>query len=341
MKYGWLIPLVIIVIVAALVAGWFLSREAARRSGKKGWVANTGYVRELPKYQALVRRSRLMLAGASLSFALLVGAVSISAGSPVDRRIEDERLASRDIVLCLDASGSMMPYDGQIGSSFRQIIEHFSGERISLHLWSARTIIKFPLTDDYVMADEILEEMSTIISEGYMGEAPDGSSVYVTTELLDYLEGVDDPDRQASSLAGDGLASCILSFDHTDQERSRTVLLATDNEIMGSQIYTLTQATDLAKDQNVTVTALYPGEGDYLTADGEELRDLVESTGGTFYDASDPGSVAGIIQDIEAQQQVELEGQSHVIETDKPETPLAWIVVGLLALLTVLAGARL
>ena len=341
MRYGWLIGVVIAAVLIAACVGWATSRRAVRRSGKKGWVANSGYVRALPQYQALVRRSRLSFAGAVACFALLVGAVAISAGSPVDRRIEDERLASRDIIICLDASGSMMPYDGQIGSSFRQIVERFSGERISLHLWSARTVVKFPLTDDYAMADDILDEMSTIISDGYLGESSDGNSVYVSSELLDYLEGVDDPNLEASSLAGDGLASCILGFDHTDQQRSRTVLLATDNEVMGSQIYTLRQAMEFAVDQDVTVTTLYPGDSDFMTAEGEELKALTESTGGVFYDASDPASVAGIVADIEAQQMVDLEGDSAVVETDQPAGPLAWIIIGLLTMLAVAAFARL
>ena len=70
----------------------------------------------------------------------------------------------------------------------------------------------------------------------------------------------------ASSLAGDGLAACVLGFDHTDSERSRLILYATDNEVMGSQIYTLPQAMKFAADHDVVVTVVYPGmKGPYLS----------------------------------------------------------------------------
>ena len=50
MRYGWLIPVILLVITAATSIGWLLARRAGERSGKKGWVANTGFLRALPKY---------------------------------------------------------------------------------------------------------------------------------------------------------------------------------------------------------------------------------------------------------------------------------------------------
>lgn len=339
MRYPWLLVLVPVAVAMAAVAGWVLLRGAGRHSGRSGWVANSGYVRDLPKFRTLQRRSRWALVGAAASLAGLVAAVSVSAASPVDRHLEDQKLSSRDIVLCLDGSGSMIPYDGEIADSFRTIIEHFNGERISLQLWSARSMTLFPLTDDYSMATQTLQDAGDLMSSGYLGSTKDG--VYVSQELLDFLTPIDDPYQQVSSLAGDGLASCVLGFDHTDQERSRMILLATDNEVLGDQIYTLAQAMKFARDQHVVVTALYPGDTTYLTAEGEELRTLVETTGGQFYDASNPSSVQGIVSDIEKQQRVDLEGSATTVETDRPGTAIAWIAVALLALLGVGAWARL
>ena len=156
MRFGWLIPVVLLVVVAATVIGWMLARRAGERSGKKGWVANTGFLRDLPKYQALVRRTRSSLAMAVVCFIIAVIATSVSAGAPVDRYTKYDKSASRDIVLCLDASGSMLPYDSEIGDAFKQIIAHFNGERISLQLWNTYSMTMFPLTDDYEMADDVL-----------------------------------------------------------------------------------------------------------------------------------------------------------------------------------------
>ena len=85
MRFGWLIPVVLLVVVAATVIGWMLARRAGERSGKKGWVANTGFLRDLPKYQALVRRTRSSLAMAVVCFIIAVIATSVSAGAPEPR----------------------------------------------------------------------------------------------------------------------------------------------------------------------------------------------------------------------------------------------------------------
>ena len=181
--------------------------------------------------------------------------------------------------------------------------------------------------------------MSEIMENGFQGKSASG--VYVSNELLEYLEDTFDSQGGSSSLAGDGLASCVLGFDHYDQERSRMILLATDNEILGDQIYTLKDAIDFAKRQNVVVTALYPSDGStFLSSEGRELERLVKETGGEFYDASNPASVQGVIAAIEEQQKVDLEGSGEMLETDKPASALAWTVLGMFALFGMIALGR-
>ena len=95
MRFWWLIPVVLAVVVIATVVGWMLARRAGVRSGKKGWVANTGYLRGLPKYQALVRRTRASLAMAFVCFLIAVIATSVSAGAPVDRYVKHDKSTTR------------------------------------------------------------------------------------------------------------------------------------------------------------------------------------------------------------------------------------------------------
>ena len=339
MRFGWLIPVVLLVVVATTVAGWMLARRAGERSGKKGWVANTGFLRDLPKYQALVRRTRSSLAMAVVCFLIAVIATSVSAGAPVDRYMKHDKSSSRDIVLCLDASGSMLPYDSKIGDSFKQIISHFEGERISLQLWNAYSMTMFPLTDDYEMANEVLTEMSDKIDRGF---SQIGNKMYLTKELEAYLQPTfSGPDDRRGSLVGDGLASCVLGFDHTDKKRSRTILLATDNEVFGEGIYNLAESIEFAKSQGVTVSVLYPGSSYSLKAEGAELQDQVKSTGGSFYDASSPSAVDEVVRQIESEQKEELDSAGKLVETDRPGAALGWTIVGVLSLLGLLAFGRL
>ncbi len=339
MRFGWLILVVLLVVVVATVIGWLLARRAGERSGKKGWVANTGFLRGLPKYQALVRRTRASLSMAVVCFIIAVIAVAVSAGAPVDRYTKYDKSSSRDIVLCLDASGSMLPYDSEIGDAFKQIISHFEGERISLQLWNAYSMTMFPLTDDYEMADDVLTEMTKTIDRGY---SQIGQNIYVTKELQAYLQPtLANDDEHRASLVGDGLASCVLGFDHTDKQRSRTILLATDNEVLGEGIYNLSEAMEFAKSQGVTVSVLYPGSSYALLDEGVELRDQAKSTGGEFYDASSPSAVDDVVRQIESEQKQELDSAGKLMETDRPGTALGWTIVGVLSLLGMLAFGRL
>ena len=338
MRFWWLIPVVLAVVAGATVVGWLLARRAGVRSGKKGWVANTGYLRGLPKYQALVRRTRASLAMACVCFLIAVIATSVSAGAPVDRYVKHDKSASRDIVLCLDASGSMLPYDSKIGDAFREIISHFEGERISLQLWDAYSMTMFPLTDDYDMANDVLQEMSDTIDTGLIRF---GGQLSGTQELFDYLAPVMDENREVSSLVGDGLSSCIMGFDHNDKQRSRTILLATDNEVYGDGVYDLSEAIEFAKKQGVTVTALYPGSDTNLGYQAQQLRDEVRKTGGDFYDASSPSAVDSVVRQIEAEQKEELDSAGKMVETDRPGAALGWTLVGVVSLLGLLAFGRL
>ena len=292
-----------------------------------------------PKYQALVRRTRSSLAMALVCFIIAVIATSVSAAAPVDRYVKHDKSASRDIVLCLDASASMLPYDSKIGDAFKQIISHFEGERISLQLWNVYSTTMFPLTDDYEMADDTLTEMSDVIDRGFSSY---GGRYTATRELIEYLQPtLPDDDEERASLVGDGLASCVMGFDHKDKTRSRTILLATDNEVWGEGIYNLSEAIAFAKRQNVTVTALYPGSMDMLSSEAIDLRDQVQSTGGDFYDASSPASVDSVVQQIEAEQKEDLDSNGKMLETDRPTAALGWTLVGVVSLLGLLAFGRL
>lgn len=338
MRFPLLLIALLLLLAAVVASGIWWART--KQAPTSVWVANTASLRSLPAFRRQQGRTRtaivflvLLLAGTYLALAQL-------AAAPVDRRVENPTLAQRDLVLCLDASGSMLPYDGQILDRMRELVDQFAGERVALQLWSAQSVVKFSLTDDYELIDDVLSEAAQIIRTGYLGE--DEDYVLVSAELFDYLQGVDAPDgERIASLIGDGLASCVLSFDHHDQERSRTIILATDNEVQGPQIYTLQQAVKFATDQNIDLIALYPAMSGLLTTEGEEMRDLIEAVGGSFYKVDDPGAVEGIIEEIQSKQLADTEGESIVVETDRPRAYALWAVWLSLGALSILVWRRL
>lgn len=338
MRYPWLTAILLLAIAVAV--GVVLWRSRSDRRADAVWIANAKSIEQVPAFRRMRSLNRVAVAAAS---ALLVAgsiAAAVLAGGPINTETKNPSMGRRDMVLCLDASGSMLPYDGQILRTAAELVDRFDGERMALEMWSARSVVKFPLTDDYQLMRDVLDEAAYLIDTGYMGKEDD--YVLVTPALSDYLQGIDAPEEDGvASLVGDGLASCVLGFDHRDQDRSRTIILATDNEVAGDQIYTLQQAVDFASEQGVEIIALYPALSGQITSEGEQLRAIVEAAGGDFYKADDPGAVAAIMDRIQDQQLAEAEGKSYVVVTDEPQTALTWLVWSSLLGLAVLVWRRL
>lgn len=332
----WLWPLLLLGVIAAGAAGYQLRRAAAQR--EVTYVANSAYLSELPEYR---RRMGLLRGGLMVAAACLVVvalAASILASRPVDRDLRNEQLASRDIVLCLDVSGSMIEFGSQTAEALIDIVEHFEGERIALSIWNNSSRLVFPLTDDYDMVQEEL---------AYAAEALDfdpTSFVYNAEDydrLIRYVAGTVNYAIQEGSLIGDGLANCIFEFDAVDQERSRSVIFLTDNVAMGESAFALEEVYELATEREIAVHGLYAAADEYATeATRAEFERLTREHGGLFLEALSPSSVAPLVEAIEEQQTVALEGNPTVVETDQPQRWFPWLPLGLAGFLLVVWRLR-
>src|SRR5690625_6461369 len=103
---------------------------------------------------------------------------------------------------------------------------------------------------------------------------------------MDFLTSTQPENVPGSSLIGDGLVNCVEAFDRKDEERSRSVIFATDNELAGDPLFTLDEAAQHAIDREVRVYALAPSRY-FFPAYLEELEAAVDSTGGDFHPMSD------------------------------------------------------
>src|SRR5690606_30799956 len=100
-----------------------------------------------------------------------------------------------------------------------------------------------------------------------------------------------------ASLIGDGLASCAMRFDHDDQERARSIILATDNELNGSTIVSLEEAAAYAGSRDIRVYTINPAVGPAA----DELIAAAQSTGGEGYGLHDTTTVEDIVNQVEEQ----------------------------------------
>jgi len=300
----WWMPFLWLAVIAAVVFVLLWLRK--KRGGTDAAslpIANSERLTTLPGYARALARYRALLAGvcASIVVLLLVGIGLTMRFASVD--VRQPELKSRDIVLCLDVSGSMIDYDSEVVDVFSELAEEFEGERISLVIFNASAVTYFPLTSDY----EYIQRQFTKLQDEFV--SPEQS----------YYEGTLIGD--GSSLVGDGLASCATKFDSPDKPRSRSVILVTDNLIAGEQIFSLPEAGQLAAERNVRVYGINPGDTSsksYLDELATEFKEVVEATGGGYYALADKENIPAIVDSITAEQAALLKGPVQLVRTDEP-----------------------
>ncbi|GMA32791.1 vWA domain-containing protein [Litorihabitans aurantiacus] len=336
----WLIALAVVVLLAVAVFG-YLTRTGPQRPDGVRWVANASYLTQLASFRSRLTRYRVGL-GAVAVVALTGGvAAGVLLARPVDRQVLNSELATRDIVLCLDVSGSMVEYDAEIVDQFLTLVEGFDGERIALSIWNQTSRTVFPLTDDYALIAEELEAARTALDfdiNAYYNGSYDEDAL---DRLLAFITGTELGGEQSSSLIGDGLASCGLLFDEADSERSRTIILASDNQVLGTPIYSLPDAADAVAEREIGLIGIYAGASTNTSAaEQKEYEDVVAAQEGLYFEASDPSAVDAIIDRIQSQQAIDLDATPEVVVTDRPVLPATILVVAFGALVVLLWRLR-
>jgi Ca-activated chloride channel homolog len=307
------------VVAAIVVTVVLLVHRAARRRAAP--VAHSDRLTSLPRFRSVLANYRALLAGLLVAVILAALAVGIVASRPVSSTLTHSETYSRDIVLCLDVSGSMVDYDALIVEAFERLVDEFDGERIALVLWNSSSAQVFPLTDDY---DYLATQLATV------RESMEGS--FDSSSSYNYWNGTLVAD--GASLIGDGLASCVLRFDRLDSERSRTIVLATDNVINGEPLLTFEEAADFAIDRDVRVFGINPLENS-APREAEEFERLVEKTHGGYYTLDDPDAVSGIVDGVLEEQATAFDSTPKLEFTDVPGAALGWGVLAFLVLLVV------
>lgn len=264
------------------------------------------------------------LAAAFMALAAVIALIMTGRPGAVDQ--EDENSASRDIVLCLDVSGSTLPYDHQVIDTYLQLVKHFQGERIGLSIFNSTSRTVFPLTDDYDLVTAQLSEASTILKGVETQDDIDSLTDQQYQAVSDWLDGTQNK-NDATSLIGDGLVSCAAmlpgftysSAGENGADREASIVLATDNVVSGQETYTLSQALDLTRQAGITVDGLYSGpsssEGDEAT---RQMDQQIEAHGGVFLTQSDGTSVDALVREIDKRQVATVEKRSQAAIVDAP-----------------------
>ncbi len=307
LTWWWLaLPVAFGLLVTALLA-W---RRAAN-AGTDVPAAHTDLLGRSPRYRALARAESWSAVVAVAGVCLIALGGLLLSGRLAHASTQVPEQSSRDIMLCLDVSSSMTDADGEVVDAYARIVDRLQGDRIGLVLWSGAAIPAFPLTDDYGFVKSELARATTAF-ERYE---------------YDYIAGTVLVRRRASSQIGDGLVSCVQRFDRPDEERSRVVILASDNEIQGPPVFTLEEATDLAVGRDVVVQCIAPGDGDAALIGA--FRSACERTGGTLATLGADGGADEIVARIEQLARTTTRQEPQVIIHDRPAIGTAFALAGL------------
>lgn len=262
---------------------------------------------------AQLRTRYVVLIAAELALLAVVGAAAgLLAMRPLSAQSLERSSMSRDVMLCLDVSGSMKELDESILRRFVDLAEGLPGDRIGLTIWNGAAISVFPLTDDARYVDGMLDFAVDQLNRG------------ARAFVLGTEEG-------GSSLIGDGLASCVQRFDRLDESRARSIVLATDNALAGDPLISLLAAAEMAASYDIRVYAVAPAF--YITdADAAELEAVATITGGAYLTTDDDQVVDHVIEGIVAAEAAHLDEPPEVVRDDRPRV-LAGVTLAGVALI--------
>ena len=334
-RYGWLFWFPLLALIAIVVYQVILFRKNKlvkkhKRKDHAAQLAHTKFVRNLPEYKKARRRYNLLIVLAAILYVATGSALTFLAARPISVTETKEEKENRDIMFCMDVSGSMSSYVEDLSNAFIDLVSKMEGERFGIVLFDGDYFVLSPLSDDYYVLTEILNNLKdkkTFDQYGY------------TLVSLDF----------GTSQIGAGLIGCVDAFDRLGEvERSRIIILATDNMAADKPITTLAQAGYYAKEKEITVYGLNVadyndqekidnGTARNRSSSEIEFQNVTTLTGGSYYAMNSTTGIIPqrIINQIMMQEAARYEGAGQLVRNDVPQVS-AIVSVILLAILIVI-----
>ena len=319
----WLLPVAAVLILACLLLG------LRRRSQDAAFLVVAARLRSTRRWRRLVRRRRAVaILGLVLSLVAAAGA-AWGAARPQGVVVETPVAEGRDVVLCLDSSSSMDRDNLEIVDAYSRLVDDLEGDRVAFVMWSGAAVTLVPLTSDR----RVIQAELRRFAEATQGSSVGDGKYFTGTELMGL----------GASNISNGLVSCLDRLDLEDPERSRAVVIASDNDPSGRDEYTLDQAAAIAREREAVVYAIAASRlsDDRFAAQREEFKRAVESTGGVFaVPGGDPGvagdaggaDVATVVQGIDELEEARSRRQPQRFVGDDLDLARSLASVGVLGL---------
>ena len=346
-----------IIIYSLIISGVILLFWRKKKRFKRGIiVANTKYVKKTSYFKILNAKYHLYNILIKVACIIVIFVYAVLSARIYEVKKHDEEYNNRDIMLCMDFSGSVNNLNKELIQTMKETVNSLKDERFGITIFDNTSITLVPLTTDYNYVMYTLDLMSKYfdinqvirgvnMSEcvnvgpyGYNGLDQECVQRVINnryTAQEKYIKSIFESGLRTfkgSSLIGDGLASCASSFKNDD--RTKIIILTTDNMVAGTQIITLDNAAAYAKERNIKV---YPiGTKSIKNKDKyrQGLVDLANKTDGVYYDYEDY-STDEINKKIEELNKSAIIKTAYVTKKDLPETvfPLLLFLIPILFIL--------
>ena len=285
-----------------------------KKKYKKGvLVANSSYLKKTKYYKLMLLKYRIYNVAIRVSCIVLIFLCAILSARIYHEDKFEERHDNRDIVLCMDVSGSVYDLNSSIADSLYDIVGSLKDERFGITIFDNSAVQLVPLTNDYLYAQSILKQVS---------ESFNRTSILTDNSQVRRLITEGTSMGVGSSLIGDGLASCALSF-KKDKDRTKILILTTDNEVWGNQIMTVGEAAQYCKENNIKIYSV--GTIDISAKNKEGLVNAAKVSNGEYFDYRNL-STDEIVSKIGNLNKSSIVTKSYVMSKDFPEIVFVFLL---------------
>ena len=297
-----------------------------RRKYKGGTKAvEPSYLKEIPYYKARVVLFKFIKVLLTIMIIVSLLLSGFLLARPYRTDVTEIQDTNRDIILCMDISTTVDQLNCELTQKLQEIVNELHGERFGVVIFNTNPVMLCPPTTDYEYIIDVLERVHEALELRIAVYNGTGVITDRYNELDAYISNGTLLNNQyrGSSIIGDGLAGGALAFNdyEVNPDRTRIMIFSTDNESnsRGHDYFSMQEAGQLCQDRDILVFGI--GTETMTSRDEAEMREVVESTGGSFYIGEDRRTVNRIVNNINETVATLDEVHHEITEVDQPEIP--------------------
>lgn len=324
LKYSILLIVIPSCIALVAIIVFMCGKRASKNKDTQNvvFLSHTEAIRHLPEYVKARKIYRLFVSIMLAVFGISIISCGFIAARPTNISVQREEIKNRDIMFCIDMSGSMQENTSAVIADFAELSKSLNGQRVGLTIFNNVSAQILPLSNDYTLFSDTLQDLAT-------------NHKHYENSL-----SVDISKMMQHSYIGEGAISCVKNV-ATDQSntRSHSVILMTDN-ISGGEI-SLTQAANYSRKYDVTFYGIDYSTNKSTSQTAQEFKHAMLATGGTYYRFADNASIDAIAGKVMDQEASSNEASPRVVQVDSPELFIGICVFATIAFLLMAWSLRI